>query len=75
MGRLNFLNNKPRKVVCVKNKDEGLFVCEENSPLLTVGDTYTLVNIEDCSPYIFSLVWLEEFPGKMFISTCFEEIE
>lgn len=70
---INIYNSKPRKVICVDNENNNFFECDENSPLLTVGDTYTLIDIEVHSWH--TIVWLGEFPGVEFNSCCFEEME
>ena len=70
---MNIWNSKPRKVKCINNKDNKFYNCDENSPLLIVGETYTLKYIEVHS--WLTEVWLEEFPGVEFNSSCFEEIE
>lgn len=70
---MDIFNSRVRKLKCVSNEDHGWCSGDENAHLLTVGDTYTMVDIEVHSWH--TLVWLEEFPGVEFNSSCFEECE
>ena len=69
----DIFNSKPRQVVCVENELDGMAVCSNNAPLLTVGETYTVTKVEVHRWYTY--VYLEEFPDHRFNSVQFEEIE
>lgn len=64
-------NFAEREIVCVCNENNNFFGCDKNSPLLEVGKTYTVVNIDIHSWH--SEVELKEFPNIMFNSICFDE--
>lgn len=66
-------DSEERKVVCVSNKDHNFYDCDENAPLLKVGEQYTVSEVEVHSWH--TVVYLKEFPGVEFNSVCFEEIE
>ena len=68
---MDIRNCTEREIVCISNKDNEFFGCDENSPLLEVGKTYTVVNVDVHSWH--TEVELEEFPNIMFNSVCFEE--
>ena len=70
---MDIWNSDVRKVRCIDNKDTPMMICRENSYLLTVGEEYTVVDIEINSWY--TLIRLEEIPGVQFNSVLFEEIE
>ena len=70
---MDIYNHTERQVICVSNKDNHFFDCDKNSPLLIVGEKYTVVGIDVWS--FHTGVWLQEFPGIEFNSICFEEIE
>ena len=70
---MDIFNSKPRKLVCISNEDHEWVEADENAHLLIVGNTYTMVDIEVHSWH--TLVWLKEFPGVEFNSSCFEECE
>ena len=68
---MNIYDHSEREVLCVNNKDNKFFRCDENGPLLEVGKTYTVIGV-----YIHSWhteIELAEFPNILFNSTCFEE--
>lgn len=69
---MNIEDYSKRKVICINNKDNEFFGCDENSPLLEVGKTYTVVNVDVHSWH--TEVELEEFPNIIFNSVCFDEI-
>ena len=68
---MNIRDYSQREVVCVDNEDNNFFGCDTNSPLLEVGKTYTVVDVEVHSWH--TEVELKEFPKIMFNSVCFEE--
>ena len=71
MSLLNIYDSSVREVVCVSNKDNEFIACDENSPLLEVGKTYTLVSV---TVYDWKTeVEVEEFPDIKFNSSCFNE--
>lgn len=70
---LDIYNNQTRKIVCVSNNDIGWWSCRDNAHLLTVGETYTLTDIDVHDWH--SLVTLKEFPGYEFNSVLFEEVK
>lgn len=65
-------NNSERKVLCVKNDEDGMMVSNYNHHLLEVGKEYTVESVEVHSWH--TLVYLKEFSGKSFNSVAFEEI-
>lgn len=69
----DIFNSEERKVVCVSNKDHNFFSSDDNAPLLTIGEQYTVSEVEIYSWH--TDVYLKEFPGVHFNSVCFEEIE
>lgn len=71
---MDIFNNAERQVVCVGNDDRSsTFPGFEDAPLLTVGEKYTVIDVEVHSWH--TLVTLREFPDKQFNSVLFEEIE
>lgn len=70
---MDIFDNSERQVFCISNADNDVFDCDENSPLLTVGEKYTVIDVEVHSWH--SLVTLKEFPDRQFNSVLFEEIE
>ena len=66
-------DNTKRQVVCVANDVRSMFPGFEDAPLLTVGEKYTVTDVEVHS--LHTLVTLKEFPGMEFNSVLFEEIE
>lgn len=62
-----------RKIKCINNEGSSMMSCRENNHLLTVGEEYTVIDIENYSWY--TLIRLEEIPGVQFNSVLFEEIE
>lgn len=70
---MDIFNSKPRKLLCVSNKNHEWTDSDENAHLLTVGNTYTMIGIEVHSWH--TNVYLDEFPGVKFNSSCFEECE
>lgn len=70
---MDIFNSKPRKLLCVSNKNHGWTDSDENAHLLTVGSTYTMIGAEVHRWH--TNVLLEEFPGVKFNSSCFEECE
>ena len=60
------------KIICINNEDNDFFECDCNSPLLEVGKTYTVVDVIEHSWH--TEIELEEFPGVLFNSVCFEEL-
>ena len=69
----NVWNDEERKILCIRNDENGLIVASENHHLLKVGKEYTISDVEVHSWY--TLVSLKEFPNKQFNSVIFEEIE
>jgi hypothetical protein len=69
--RFDIKNHSKRKVVCISNTDNHFFGCDSNSPLLKVGKTYTVVNVDVHGWH--TEVELKEFPNIMFNSCCFDE--
>lgn len=70
---MDIKNCAERKIICVKNEDNHFFPCDRNSPLLEVGKTYNVVNVDVHGWH--TQVELKEFPSVLFNSVCFEEIE
>lgn len=70
---MDIFNNAERQVVCVENAIESTFPGFEHNALLTVGQKYTVIDVEVHSWH--TLVTLREFPDKQFNSVLFEEIE
>lgn len=71
---MNILNKSQRQVVCVDNEVHSTtFPGFEAAPLLTVGEKYTVINVDVHSYH--TLVVLKEFPGEEFNSVLFEEID
>lgn len=66
-------NHSERKIRCIDNTLTGWFKCNENSHLLTVGDIYTVTDVEVHSWH--TNVYVAEIPGVAFNSVLFEEIE
>lgn len=66
-------NRSEREVVCIENKDNNFFSCDSNSPLLEIGKTYNVVNVDVHSYH--AQIELKEFPNIVFNSVCFEEKE
>lgn len=73
MREFDIWNNSRRKVLCIRNEEDGMVVSSINNYLLEVGKEYTVVDTEVNSWY--TLVWLEEFPDVAFNSVMFNEIE
>jgi hypothetical protein len=71
--RFNIRDHSKRKVVCISNEDNHFFGCDSNSPLLEVGKTYNVVDVDVHGWH--TEVELKEFPNTMFNSCCFEEKE
>jgi hypothetical protein len=69
---LDIYNSTSRPVICVSNNDQGWWSCKDNAPMLTVGETYTLVDIDVYDWH--SRVFLKEFPGHEFNSILFNEV-
>ena len=70
---MNIKDYSEREVICISNQDNNFFSCDVNSPMLEVGATYTVVNL-----YVYGWyteVELKEFPGVVFNSVCFKEID
>lgn len=61
---MDIFNNKTRKVICVDNDDRGSFSFGEAANLLTVGEMYTVIDVEIHSWH--AMVTLREFPNKQF---------
>lgn len=70
---MDIFNNEERRVVCVSNEDPSTLWCKKNAPMLTVGETYTVRDIDVHSWH--TIVYLREFPGVGFNSVLFEEID
>ena len=68
---MNIYDCSERKIVCVSNKDHKFFGCDENSPLLKVGETYTVKSVVVYGWH--TEVEVYEFPNTLFNSTCFCE--
>ena len=68
----NIRDNRVREVVCVSNKDNEFRAVDENSPLLEVGKTYTVIQVDMYDWY--TDVILKEFPNVRFNSVCFNEV-
>lgn len=66
-------NNKERKILCVRNDEDGMMIGSHNHHLLEIGKEYTVVNTE-VHPW-YTLVYLKEFSDKGFNSVVFEEIQ
>ena len=66
-------NNTERKVLCVRNDEDGMMVGSGSHYLLEVGKEYTVTDVEVNSWY--TLVCLKEFPNEVFNSVVFEEIK
>ena len=69
---MDIFDNSERQVVCVSNDMLGMFPGFDDAPLLTVGEKYTVTDVEVDAWY--TLVTLKEFPGKEFNSVLFEEL-
>lgn len=72
MRSFDIWNGSRRKVACVANREVGMMVSSHNHPLLEIGRQYTVSSVEVNSWY--TLVRLEEFPGKTFNSLAFNEV-
>ena len=70
---MDIFNNTRRQVVCVENDMKSTFPGFANESLLTVGEKYTVIDVEVHSWH--TLVTLLEFPNEQFNSVLFEEIE
>lgn len=70
---MDIFNNTERQVVCIDNDVQSTFPGFENESLLTVGEKYTVIDVEVHSWH--TLVTLREFPDKQFNSVLFEEID
>lgn len=71
MREIDIYDSSEREVTCVSNKDNKFFACDENSPLLEVGKTYTVVNVIVHS--LHTEIEIKEFPNILFNSVCFCE--
>lgn len=65
-------DSSERRVMCIRNDEDGMMISSENHHLLEIGKEYTVVDVEVHSWY--TLVWLAEFPEKTFNSVVFSEI-
>ena len=70
---MNIWNHKPREVLCIRNDKDGMMHVCEHHHLLEIGKTYTVIHIEVYGWH--TEVYLAEFPGKVFNSVMFEEID
>jgi len=70
---MDITNNKERQVVCVSNDVGSTFPGFDKEHLLTVGEKYTVIDVEVHSWH--TLVTLKEFPNEQFNSVLFEEVE
>lgn len=70
---MDIFNNAERQIVCVDNDVDSTFPGFEHEHVLTVGQKYTVIDVEVHSWH--TLVTLREFPDKQFNSVLFEEIE
>lgn len=70
---MDIFNNAERQVVCVENDIDSTFPGFEDNTLLTVGQKYTVIDVEVHSWH--TLVTLREFPNKRFNSVLFAEID
>lgn len=70
---MDIFNNAKRQVVCVDNDVGSTFPGFEHERLLTVGEKYTVIDVEVHSWH--TLITLNEFPDKQFNSVLFEEID
>lgn len=68
---MNIRDCSTREVVCINNENNNFFGCDENSPLLEIGKTYTIVDVDVHSWH--TEIELKEFPDIKFNSVCFEE--
>ena len=69
---MNIWNSSKRDVVCVRNEDNKFFGCDENSPMLEVGKTYTVEEVDVHGWH--TEVYLKEIPDVPFNSVLFEEM-
>lgn len=72
MKEFDIWNPIRRRVKCVSNNEVGMMVSSHNHPLLKKGEYYTVSSVEVNTWY--TLVRLEEFPGKSFNSLAFCEV-
>ena len=70
---MDIMNPRERQVVCVENRIQSAFPGFESESLLTVGEKYTVIDVEVHSWH--TLVTLKEFPNNQFNSVLFEEVE
>lgn len=71
-GSFDIWNSERREVLCVDNSEMGMMVSSHNHSLLEIGKHYTVSGVEVNAWY--TLVRLEEFPGRTFNSVAFNEI-
>ena len=69
---MNIFNSSVREVICIRNNDSECFGFKGTGHLLTVGQIYTLTDVEAHSWHI--RVTLAEFPGVQFNSVLFKAI-
>ena len=69
---MNIKDCSERKIVCISNEDGNFFWCDSNSPLLEVGETYTVIGVNVHSWH--TEIELKEFPNTLFNSVCFNEL-
>ena len=70
---MNIFNNKPRKILCIRNDKDGMMKYCHNHHLLEIGKEYTFSEVI-VYPW-HTEVYLEEFPKLVFNSVMFKEIE
>lgn len=73
MKEIDIRDGSRRQVVCVSNKNNDFFACDDNSHLLEVGKTYTVVDVIIHSWH--TEIETKEFPNILFNSVCFCEKE
>lgn len=66
-------NRRPRPIICIRNEDNKWSHADKNSPMLEVGKTYHVEDVDMGSWH--TDVYLEEFPGVPFNSVLFEEVK
>ncbi len=70
---MDIFNSRERQIVCVENNIQSTFPGYEDQHELTIGDMYTVIDVEIHSWH--TLITLKEFPDKQFNSVLFEEID
>ena len=70
---MDIFNIGVREVICINNDDSECWGFKGTGHLLTIGQKYTLVDVEVHSWH--TIVELKEFPGVQFNSVLFEEID